>query len=180
MIGRREAIVDDVPGVTRDRLYGEAEWNGRAFYAVDTGGILGEQTSFSTGIEAQVKQALAECDVAVLVIDGAAGVTASDEAVALLLRRSKRPVIVAVNKIDDVKHDARVSDAYAMGFGDVVGVSAVHKRNIDELMDRLIEKLPPSEDVRNEDEIRIAIVGRPNVGKSSLLNKGRSGPWSAQ
>ena len=180
MLGRREAIVDDAPGVTRDRLYGEAEWNGRSFYAVDTGGIFGEfggsgeltkQSSFSAGIEAQVKIALAECDVALLVIDGTVGVTASDEAVALLLRRSKRPVVVAVNKIDDMKHEARVHDAYALGFDDVVGVSAVHKRNMDELLDMVVEKLPADEDARDPDEICVAIVGRPNVGKSSLLNK---------
>ena len=171
IIGRREAIVDDTPGATRDRLYGEAECNGRSFYIVDTGGILGEQSSFSAGIESQVRIALHECDVALLVIDGTVGVTASDEAVALLLRHSKRPVVVAVNKIDDPKHDARVSDAYALGFDDVIGVSAVHKRNVDELIDKIAEKLPMSEDERGEDEIRVAIVGRPNVGKSSLLNK---------
>lgn len=171
MIGRREAIVDSAPGATRDRLYGEVEWNGRMFYAVDTGGILGEHTSFSAEIESQVRVALAECDAALFVIDGTVGVTASDEAVALLLRRSKRPVVVAVNKIDDGKHEARVPDAYALGFDDVVGVSAVHKRNMSELMDRIVEKLPMVEDERDEDEIRVAIVGRPNVGKSSLLNK---------
>ena len=173
MLGRREAIVDDASGATRDRLYGEVEWNGRSFYAVDTGGILGEQTSFSAGIESQVRMALSECDAALLVIDGTVGVTASDEAVALLLRRGGRPVVVAVNKIDDMKHDARVSDAYSLGFDDVVGVSAVHKRNMDELMDKIVEKLPMDEYERDreEDEIRVAIVGRPNVGKSSLLNK---------
>ena len=171
LLGRREAIVDDTPGVTRDRLYGETEWNGRSFYAVDTGGIFGEQTPFSAGIEAQVEIALSECDVAVLVIDGTVGVTAPDEEVALFLRRGRRPVVVAVNKIDDVKHDPRVPDAYTMGFGDVIGVSALHKRNLDELMDKIVEKLPAAEDERDKDEIRIAIVGRPNVGKSSLLNK---------
>lgn len=171
MIGRREAIVDDMPGVTRDRLYGEVEWNGRSFYAVDTGGILGEQSSFSAGIEAHVRQALSECDLAVMVIDGTTGVTPADDAVALLLRRSRKPVIVAVNKIDDPKHEPRLTDAYSLGFGDVVGVSALHKRNLDELLDLVVEKLPEENDERNEDEIRISIVGRPNVGKSSLLNK---------
>ncbi len=171
MIGRREAIVDDMPGVTRDRLYGEVEWNDRSFYAVDTGGILGEQSSFSAGIEAHVQQALSECDVAVMVVDGTVGVTAADEAVALLLRRSKRPVIVVVNKIDDFKHEPRIADAYSLGFENVVGVSALHKRNLDELLDLIVAMLPKSEEIRDEDEIRISIVGRPNVGKSSLLNK---------
>jgi GTP-binding protein len=170
LVGRREAIVDDRPGVTRDRLYGEAEWNGRVFYAVDTGGILGEQTSFSAGIEEHVKQALSECDLAVMVIDGTAGVTAADEAVALLLRRSRCPVIVAVNKVDDPKHEPRTADGYSLGFDDVIGISALHKRNLDELLDRITELLPETEEAGGEDEIRVSIVGRPNVGKSSLLN----------
>jgi GTP-binding protein len=170
MVGRREAIVDDRPGVTRDRLYGEVEWNGRSFYAVDTGGILGERTDFSAGIEEHVKQALSECDLAVMVVDGTAGVTAADEAVALLLRRSRRPVVVAVNKVDDPKHEPRTADGYALGFEDVIGVSALHKRNLDELLDRIAELLPEAEELGGEDEIRVSIVGRPNVGKSSLLN----------
>jgi GTP-binding protein len=171
MVGRREAIVDDMPGVTRDRLYGEVQWRGRSFYAVDTGGILGEQTSFSPGIEAHVKQALSDCDLAVLVIDGTVGVTAADEDAALFLRRSGRPAVVAVNKIDDPQHELRVSDAYALGFGDVIGVSALHKRNLDDFLDLVVAKLPETEEVYDEDEIRVSIVGRPNVGKSSLLNK---------
>ncbi|MDR1621885.1 MAG: ribosome biogenesis GTPase Der [Synergistaceae bacterium] len=171
MLGRREAIVDDTPGVTRDRLYGEVQWKERSFYAVDTGGILGEQTSFSAGIEAHVRRALAECDLVVAVIDGTSGVTAADEDVALLLRRSKCPVIVAVNKIDDPRHELRVADAYALGFDDVIGVSALHKRNVDDLLDLIAAKLPEAEELYDEDEIRLSIVGRPNVGKSSLLNK---------
>jgi GTP-binding protein len=171
MVGRREAIVDDRPGVTRDRLYGEVEWNGRSFYAVDTGGILGEQTDFSAGIEEHVKQALSECDLAVMVIDGMTGVTAADESVALLLRRSRCPVVVAVNKVDDPKHEPRSAEGYTLGFDDVIGVSALHKRNLDELLDRIAELLPEAEEAGGEDEIRVSIVGRPNVGKSSLLNR---------
>ncbi|MDR1732746.1 MAG: ribosome biogenesis GTPase Der [Synergistaceae bacterium] len=171
LIGRREAIVDDMPGVTRDRLYGEVEWKGRSFYAIDTGGILGEESSFSAGIESHVKQALAECDLAVMLVDGTVGITPADEAVAHLLRRSKKSVIVAVNKIDDLKHEPRIADAYALGFEDVLGISALHMRSLDELLDLILEKLPEVEETRDEDEIRISIVGRPNVGKSSLLNK---------
>ncbi|GHS95956.1 GTPase Der [Synergistales bacterium] len=171
MVGRREAIVDDRPGVTRDRLYGEVEWKSREFYAIDTGGILGEETSFSAGIEEHVKQALSECDLAVMVIDGITGVTPPDEAVADFLRRSRRPVVVAVNKIDDPKHEIRIADAYTLGFDDVIGLSALHKRNIDELLDKIVEILPDIPDIRTNDEIRVSIVGRPNVGKSSLLNK---------
>lgn len=170
MVGRPVSIVDDQPGVTRDRLYGEVEWRGHSFYAVDTGGILGEESVFSSGIEAHVKHALSECDVAVMVLDGTVGVTPADEAVALLLRRSRRPVVVAVNKIDDPKHEPRIADAYALGFDFVVGVSALHKSNIDELLDLVVSILPESPDVTEDDEIRLSIVGRPNVGKSSLLN----------
>jgi GTP-binding protein len=172
MIGRREAIVDDVPGVTRDRLYGEVQWGERSFYAVDTGGIKGEQTSFSAGIETHVKAALAECDLALMVVDGTDGIAPADQDVALLLRRSGRPVIVAVNKIDDPQHEVRIADAYTLGFDGVVGVSALHKRNLDELLDLIAAKLPETEEQPSrEDEIRVSIVGRPNVGKSSLLNK---------
>ena len=172
LIGRREAIVDDTPGVTRDRLYGSAEWEGRSFYAVDTGGVLGEESAFSSGIEAHVNEAITECDAILMVIDGHAGVTAADESVAHLLRRSRKPVVVVVNKMDDSKHEIHVTDAYTLGFEHVIGVSALHKCNLDDLLDLLIRLLPEEEEgVRDEDEIRLSIVGRPNVGKSSLLNR---------
>mgnify|MGYP001678372558 FL=1 len=171
LIGRREAIVDDTPGVTRDRIYGETEWRGKSFYAVDTGGILGEESAFSTGIEAHVNEAISECDALLMVVDGHVGITAADESVAHLLRRSRKPVVVAVNKMDDLKHEVHVADAYSLGFEHVVGVSALHKRNLEDLLDLLAGLLPDEEEHRDEDEIRLAIVGRPNVGKSSLLNR---------
>ena len=171
LIGRREAIVDDTPGVTRDRIYGETEWRGKSFYAVDTGGILGEESAFSTGIEAHVNEAISECDALLMVVDGHVGITAADESVAHLLRRSRKPVVVAVNKMDDLKHEVHVADAYSLGFEHVVGVSALHKRNLEDLLDLLVGLLPNEEEPRDEDEIRLAIVGRPNVGKSSLLNR---------
>ena len=171
LIGRREAIVDDMPGVTRDRIYGEAEWRGKTFYVVDTGGILGEESAFSAGIEAHVNEAISECDALLMVVDGHVGITAADESVAHLLRRSRKPVVVAVNKLDDLKHEVHVADAYSLGFEHVVGVSALHKRNLEDLLDLLAGLLPDEEEHRDEDEIRLAIVGRPNVGKSSLLNR---------
>ena len=172
LIGRREAIVDGVPGVTRDRLYGEAEWRGKAFYVIDTGGILGEESAFSAGIRAHVDEAIRECDAIVMLTDGQAGVTPPDEEVARLLRRSRKPVIVAVNKLDDIRHDDNAMEAYALGFDHVVGISALHKRNLEDLLE-LLAKLLPDEpaDEPDEEEIRLAIVGRPNVGKSSLLNR---------
>ena len=171
LIGRREAIVDDTPGVTRDRIYGETEWRGKSFYAVDTGGILGEESAFSAGIEAHVNEAISECDALLMVVDGHVGITAADESVAHLLRRSRKPVVVAVNKMDDLKHEVHVADAFSLGFEHVVGVSALHKRNLEDLLDLLAGLLPDEEEHRDEDEIRLAIVGRPNVGKSSLLNR---------
>ena len=172
LIGRREAIVDDTPGVTRDRIYGSAEWRGKSFYVVDTGGILGEESAFSAGIEAHVNEAISECDALLMVVDGHVGITAADESVAHLLRRSRKPVVVVVNKMDDLKHEVHVADAYSLGFEHVVGVSALHKRNLEDLLDLLAGLLPEeAEQPRDEDEIRLSIVGKPNVGKSSLLNR---------
>ena len=171
LIGRRESIVDDAPGVTRDRIYGEAEWRDRSFYVIDTGGILGEESAFSAGIRAHVEAAIEECDAVVMVLDGQAGVTAADEEVAHLLRRSRKPVIVAANKLDDLKHDDNANEAYELGFEHVVPISALHKRNLEDLLDLLTELLP-DEKLQEEatDEVRLAIVGKPNVGKSSMLN----------
>lgn len=171
LIGRRESIVDDAPGVTRDRIYGEAEWHGRSFYVIDTGGILGEESAFSAGIRAHVEAAIEECDAVVMVLDGQAGVTTADEEVAHLLRRSRKPVIVAANKLDDIKHDDNANEAYELGFEHVVPISALHKRNLEDLLDLLTELLP-NDKLQEEatDEVRLAIVGKPNVGKSSMLN----------
>ena len=171
LIGRRESIVDDAPGVTRDRIYGEAEWRGRSFYVIDTGGILGEESAFSAGIRAHVEAAIEECDAVVMVLDGQAGVTAADEEVAHLLRRSRKPVIVDANKLDDIKHDDSANEAYELGFEHVVPISALHKRNLEDLLDLLTELLPGDEPQEEAaDEVRLAIVGKPNVGKSSMLN----------
>ena len=171
LIGRRESIVDDAPGVTRDRIYGEAEWRGRSFYVIDTGGILGEESAFSAGIRAHVEAAIEECDAVVMVLDGQAGVTAADEEVAHLLRRSRKPVIVAANKLDDIKHDDSANEAYELGFEHVVPISALHKRNLEDLLNLLTALLPGDEPQEEAaDEVRLAIVGKPNVGKSSMLN----------
>ncbi len=171
----KNAIVDDMPGVTRDRLYGEAEYMGRSFYVIDTGGIFGEDTEFSSGIRAHVDEAVKECDAVIFMIDGRDGVTGSDEEIAEFIRRAgNKPVIVAVNKLDDPKHDDLANDAYSLGFERVVPVSAVHKRGLDELLDAVIEVLPPDDEediTASDDEIRLVIAGKPNVGKSSLLNK---------
>ncbi|MBQ9434356.1 MAG: ribosome biogenesis GTPase Der [Synergistaceae bacterium] len=178
LTGKRDAIVDDMPGVTRDRLYGEFEYRGRNYYVIDTGGIFGEDTAFSQGIRMHVDEAVKECDAVIFLIDGQEGVTGSDEEIAEFLRRGgieDKPVIVAVNKLDDPKHDDLMNDAYVLGFEHVVGISAMHKRGIDDLVELIADLLPEGVDGEESDdageEIRLVIAGKPNVGKSSLLNK---------
>ena len=178
LTGKRDAIVDDMPGVTRDRLYGEFEHRGRNFYVIDTGGIFGEDTAFSSGIRAHVSEAVKECDAVIFMLDGQEGVTSSDEEIAEFLRRGgieAKPVIVAMNKLDDPKHDDFMNDAYTLGFEHVIGISAMHKRGLDELLDMIADLLPEDsegeETDESADEIRLVIAGKPNVGKSSLLNK---------
>lgn len=175
LTGTKDAIVDDMPGVTRDRLYGECEYGGRSFYVVDTGGIFGEDSDFSAGIKSHVESAVRECDAVIFLVDGKAGVTGSDEDIAEFIRRSgNKPVIVAVNKLDDPKHDDIANEAYILGFENVIPISAVHKRGLYELLDAVVDVLPSDEndeDDSDSDEIKIIIAGKPNVGKSSMLNK---------
>ncbi|MBQ4432066.1 MAG: ribosome biogenesis GTPase Der, partial [Synergistaceae bacterium] len=175
LTGTKDAIVDDMPGVTRDRLYGEVAHEGRSFYVIDTGGIYGEDTEFTDGIRAHVEEAVRECDAVIFVVDGREGITGSDEEIAGFIRRAgNKPVVVAVNKLDDPKHDDLANDAYALGFENVIPVSAVHKRGLYELLDAVNGILPPDDeydDYDDADEIRLVIAGKPNVGKSSLLNK---------
>ena len=178
LTGTKDAIVDDMPGVTRDRLYGECEYGGRNFYVVDTGGIFGEfdkNSDFSAGIKSHVESAVRECDAVIFLVDGKAGVTGSDEDIAEFIRRSgNKPVIVAVNKLDDPKHDDIANEAYILGFENVIPISAVHKRGLYELLDAVVDVLPSDEndeDDSDSDEIKIIIAGKPNVGKSSMLNK---------
>ena len=177
LTGKRDAIVDNTPGVTRDRLYGEFEHNNNNYYVIDTGGIFGEDTAFSSGIKAHVDEAVKECDAIIFLIDGQEGITTSDEEISEFIRRAgihNKTVIVTVNKLDDPKHDDIVNDAYSLGFEHVIGISAMHKRNIDELLNLIDELMPDdslSENFDNHDEIKLVIAGKPNVGKSSMLNK---------
>ena len=174
IVGRRAAIVDDLPGVTRDRLYGETEWNGRRFYVVDTGGIVFEEDlPFAPGIFAQVRQAIEESDVILFVIDGRNGPNAVDGEIASLLRKSRVPILVVCNKIDDPVHEKEMYEAYGLGFEQVFPVSAMHGRNVEDLLDVVVSLLPePANDEEEveEPEISVALIGRPNVGKSSILN----------
>ena len=169
---KRRAIVEDIAGVTRDRLYENTDWNGIEFTVVDTGGIwVDEEESFLTMTRRQTEIAINEADVIVLVMDGMSGPTAADEAVADLLRRCRKPVIVAVNKAESPRVDA--SEFYAFGLGDPVLVSALHGEGTGDLLDRIVEILPQVdqiETIADDAPIRIALAGRPNVGKSSLVN----------
>ena len=172
ILGKRAAIVDDQPGVTRDRLYGETEWSGKKFYIVDTGGIMSEtEHPFMNLIEKQVDLALDESSAIIFVVDGRAGVTPTDEEIAHKLRRSGKPVVVVMNKLDNEKQeDAMLGEAYGLGFDEVVASSAEHNVGFDEMLDFVVSKLESEEFDTDDDEIRDTLVGRPNVGKSSLLN----------
>ncbi|MBO4331233.1 MAG: ribosome biogenesis GTPase Der [Oscillospiraceae bacterium] len=174
LAGRRVSIVEDVPGVTRDRVYADADWNGRAFTMVDTGGIEpGSSTEMLRLMREQAQQAIYTADVIVLVTDIRSGVTAADSDAADLLLRSGKPVVLAVNKMDSVgPTDPDIYDFYSLGLGDPIAVSAVHGHGTGDLLDACIKYFPPPEDEEEEDDvIKTAIIGRPNVGKSSLLNR---------
>jgi GTP-binding protein len=174
LLGRREAIVDDFPGVTRDRLYGEMAWDKHNFYIVDTGGIMGENDEafpdIASQIDRQVRHAVEESDGVVFIIDGKDGVTVMDEEIAALLRKGGRKVIVAVNKLDNpAKLDASY-EAASLGFDKILPVSAEHNFNMGELLEEMVALLPDEGSFEESEDIPVAIVGRPNVGKSSLFN----------
>jgi len=168
------AVVDDEPGVTRDRNYLEADWNGRRFVVVDTGGFLpGKQEAMASMVRAQAQAAIGEADVVVLVVDRTAGPTAVDAEIAALLRRSPRPILLAANKVDAGEHESDAAEFYSLGLGEPMPVSALHGRGVGDLLDRVVAVLPDAEAAEDGEEpgVRVAVVGRPNVGKSSLVNR---------
>ena len=194
IVGRRVAIVEDLPGTTRDRLYADADWGGVDFVVVDTGGLEitgpGEgargrrpppATAQTVGVESglfleqmrqQAQIAIAEADVVVFLVDTETGLTLGDQEVAEVLRRSQKPVIVAANKADNAQRQAEAVEFYALGLGDPLPISALHGHGTGDLLDAIVESFPASEEAEEEAEgVKIAIVGRPNVGKSSLLNR---------
>lgn len=168
-----EAIVHEMRGVTRDRSYHEADWNGRSFTLIDTGGIeMGSDDAFQSSITSQALAATEEADVIVFLVDGKTGINADDEEVARILRRSKKPVLLAVNKLDSVKKEGELWEFYQLGLGDPRPVSALHGTGTGDLLDEIVSLFPEDkveEDVL--DSINVAIIGRPNAGKSSLTNK---------
>jgi GTP-binding protein len=178
IIGKREAIVEEQPGVTRDRKVVEAEWNGRPFTLVDTGGWLAGGDRLERQVSKQAERAVAEADLILLVVDATVGVTDEDERVAGLLRRTDRPVVVVANKVDSDRREGEAWELLSLGLGDPWPVSALHGRGTGDLLDEVVRRLPvpvevdpPSGDERDDDETAIAIVGRPNVGKSTLFNQ---------
>ncbi len=170
LIQRREAIVDAVSGVTRDRHYGKSDWNGKEFSLIDTGGyVVGSDDIFEQEIDKQVELAIDEADAIIFMVDVESGITGMDEDVAQLLRRSKKPVFLAVNKVDNAKRAEDSVEFYALGLGDYYNLSSINGSGTGELLDALVEVLPETEE--EEDELpRFAVVGRPNAGKSSFIN----------
>ena len=173
---RREAIVHESRGVTRDRSYHETDWNGRTFVLVDTGGIesVKSKDTFAPRIREQALIACEEADVIVFVVDGTVGVTDEDEEVARVVRRSKKPSFLVVNKIDDPAQDLATWDFYQLGVGEPRPLSAGHGHGTGDLLDEIVDALPPEVDESEEvadDALNVAIIGRPNVGKSSLTNR---------
>lgn len=171
--GQRLAIVDDTPGVTRDRIYADTEWNGRAMTLVDTGGIepvTDSELLKQMRIQAQI--AIDSADVIVFLTDVSTGVTADDKDVATMLRKSKKPVLVAVNKCDKGLPPPDFYEFYSLGFEDVFAVSSLHGTGTGDLLDRVVELIPPSDgEAEDEDYIRVAVIGKPNAGKSSIINR---------
>lgn len=170
MVGERISIVEDVAGVTRDRIYAKASWLTKEFSVIDTGGIELENASFTTQIKMQAEIAIEEADVIVFVVNGREGITKEDEYVARLLQKSRKPIILVVNKIDDNQFRDYIYEFYALGVGDPIPVSGSHGIGIGDLLDQIINQLDLQDEETNEDEISFSIIGRQNVGKSSLTN----------
>ena len=182
ILGQRLAVVSEVPGTTRDRLYAEAEWAGVSFLLVDTGGLevtegrhtqpLSEDSEqFLPLIRQQANIAIQDADVVVQVVDGQSGITAADQEVADILRRSQKPIIVAANKLESSRLRDGAYEFYELALGEVFPISALHGTGTGDLLDAIVESIPVSDIEEEDDSIKVAILGRPNVGKSSLLNK---------
>lgn len=192
IVGERRAVVSDIPGTTRDRIVADAEWNGRTFLVVDTGGIeilpsaveagraplemeplLTDSEDFIPLIRAQAQAAIDEADLILFMTDAGAGITSADREVADLLRRSKKPVFLVANKAESQTREQNALEFYELGIGEVLAVSAIHGSGVGDLLDLIVDALPLVEEFEepDDDAIHIAIIGRPNVGKSSLLNR---------
>lgn len=170
LIGERKSIVEDTPGVTRDRIYGKVEWLTREFQLIDTGGIQIENQPFQQEIKMQVEIAIDEADCILFLVNGRDGVTADDHFIARMLQRSNKPIILGVNKIDDASLQYNMYDFYSLGVGDPIAVSGIHGIGIGDILDKAVELLPGKDDNTYEGMTSFCLIGRPNVGKSSLVN----------
>lgn len=171
LVGHKKSIVDDISGVTRDRIYGESEWGGRTFNIIDTGGFVAHSEEiFEKAIREQVEIALEEADVVLFTLDVSTGITDLDDEVSQLLRKSKKPVIVVVNKVDNHERLLEASEFYSLGFPECYFIAAMTGSGTGELMDAIVEKMPKDEPDFLPELPKIAIIGQPNVGKSSLVN----------
>lgn len=171
LVGERISIVDDVPGVTRDRIYAEVEWLTHRFDLIDTGGIEVGDEPLIQQMRYQSELAVEEADVIIFLTNGREGVTSADEAVANMLYKSKKPVVLAVNKIDNLEMESNIYEFYTLGLGDPYPISGTHGRGLGDLLDEVVHHFPMADDTEEEDDtIRFSLIGRPNVGKSSLVN----------
>ena len=171
MVGGRPALVEDLPGTTRDRIYGSVEWRGREFQLVDTGGLEPDVPgTYTPLVRAQVEYALREADMILFVTDAKSGITAADQEVAELLRRTNKPVLLLANKAESPERQDAAVGFYELGIGDPITVSATHGMGVADVLDMIVETLPHGEAAPQDEALRVAIIGRPNVGKSALVN----------
>ena len=171
LIQRREAIVDAVSGVTRDRHYGKSDWNGKEFSLIDTGGyVVGSDDIFEAEIDKQVELAIDEADAIIFMVEVESGVTGMDEDVAQLLRKSRKPVFLAINKVDNSKRAQDAVEFYSLGFERFYTISSINGSGTGDLLDDLVKALPEAVEADEETLPRFAVVGRPNAGKSSFIN----------
>ena len=172
VVGRRDAIVDDTPGVTRDRNFGRAEWTGCWFFVVDTGGVVeGSDRAIDRLIREQAMTAVAEADLVVLLVDSKTGIHSLDQRLSEVLRKSAKPVLLVVNKVDNLPTERTHLEFWGLGMGEPLPASAASGRGVGDVLDAVVARFPPSEAPSEGDEVRVAVVGKPNVGKSSLVNR---------
>lgn len=171
LVGERISIVEDTPGVTRDRIYAKAEWLNTEFNIIDTGGIDLSDEPLLVQVREQAEIAIHEADVIVFLVNGREGITSADEEVAKMLYRSNKPVVLAVNKVDSYEMQHLIYEYYALGFGQPFPISGTHGLGLGDLLDEVVKHFPDrSNEVEDEDRIYFSLIGRPNVGKSSLVN----------
>ena len=172
LVGKRQSIVDDLPGVTRDRIYFDVEWQNKLFTVIDTGGIVpGDEDEIMLSIYDQAKIACEEADKIIFIVDGIEGVTPVDSDIANILRQSGKPVFLAVNKVDSYSQITMLSDFYSLAIGEPIAISALHgSGGVGDLLEEITSDFEIDEDIRDDETIKIAIVGRPNAGKSSIVN----------